>query len=132
MKTSSWIAASLAGFVLGAILVIACSDDSPDDADAAVCDCPSAEPPLAGRITSVRNQTTISGASTGIAGAGCPIGATILGGGCEQMAVDAGVVLLEARIDRTTNQPTYVCTYSSTVAGNHVVFAEAICLMPAQ
>lgn len=133
MKTRTWIVASLFGVVLGAGLVIACSDDSPGDADAAVCDCPAAEPPLAGRIVAVKTQGEIAANSGGAVGAQCAPGATILGGGCSMMTPDNRVVLREARIDRTVPaQPTYVCEWASPGAPANTGFAEAICLMPAQ
>lgn len=133
MKKSNWVAATIVGAVLGAGLVIACSDDSPGDADAAVCDCPAAEPPLAGRIVPVRVQGTIQANGGGGASAQCPSGATILGGSCEQMTLSSQVLLLEARISRTTpTAPVYVCEWMNNGATTPVVFAEAVCLMPAQ
>ena len=133
MKTKTWIATTFVGVCLGVGLVVACSDDSPGDADAAVCDCPAAEAPLAGRIVSVRAQGNILANGTGLAGAQCALGGTILGGACEQMNLDVQVVLLEARIDRTTpTSPGFVWRWQNNGSTAGLGFAEAICLMPAQ
>lgn len=123
------------GLALGAVLIVACSDDSPQDADAAVCDCPASEPPLDGRIVSVRggvNQITAGGGGIGLAN--CPLGATILGGSCEVTNDDANVLLSESRFIRTGgSSQQFVCKWSAlnaTVANTGT--AEAICLVPAQ
>ena len=131
MKTTSWIVATTAGIVLGAVLMIACSDDSPGDADAAVCDCPAAEPPLAGRIISVRSEPNpINPGSVGAQIANCPVGAILLGGACEVTNIDANVLVMQSRIERGTNTA-YACWWSAinaTVANTGV--AEAVCLIP--
>ncbi len=57
--TKTWLAALAASFLAGAVFVVACSDDSPGDADAATCSC---EPPLAGRIQA--SKTTQAAASS--------------------------------------------------------------------
>ena len=133
MKTTSWILAMATGLVIGATLVIACSDDSPGDADAAVCDCPAAEPPLTGRIMSIRSgPNSINAGGAGFQAANCPIGATLLGGACEVTNVDANVLVMESRIQRGSNFAAYTCSWSAlnaTVANTGV--AEAICLIPA-
>lgn len=132
MKKLNSLALLAVGAVGGIALIVACSDDSPTDADAAVCDCPAAEPPLAGRIISVRVTGPISAGSTGGAAAACPAGSTILGGACEVETSDAKILLRESRIVRSGN-PQYVCLWNSesaTVANNGT--AEAICLTPAQ
>ena len=93
---------------------------------------PAAEPPLTGRIVSIRSEpNSINPGGGGAQGAGCPIGATILGGACEVTNVDANVLLMSSRIQRGTNSQ-YVCNWSAlnaTVANTGV--AEAICLIPA-
>lgn len=131
MKKLNSLALLAVGVVGGVALVVACSDDSPIDADAAVCDCPVAEPPLAGRIVSVRASGAITAGSAGGAAAACPAGATILGGACEVETPDARILLREARINRSGN-PQYVCLWNAegaTVANSGT--AEAICLTPA-
>lgn len=132
MKKLNSLALLVVGVVGGVALVVACSDDSPTDADAAVCDCPAAEPPLAGRIVTVRVSEPITAGSSGVASAACPSGSTILGGACEVATLDGNILLMETRFFRTGN-PQYVCQWSAlnaTVANTGT--AEAICLTPAQ
>jgi len=132
MKRTTWLVTLVAGFTAGVALVVACSDDSPGDVDAAVCDCPAAEPPLAGRITSARGTNPIMANDTAVASADCPAGAVVLGGSCEVMTGDANVVVMESRFTRGSLQG-YQCRWSALNAtANNTGFAEAICLMPAQ
>ena len=48
-----------AGVGVGIALVLSCGDDSPGDADAAVCDCPAAEAPLAGRVQEFEDRKSV-------------------------------------------------------------------------
>lgn len=133
MKTTNWIAAASFGAIVGVAMVVACSDDSPGDADAAACECPAAEPPLAGRIVSVRSAPNpINPGSGGGQIASCPTGATLLGGACELTTDDPRVLLTSSRILRSGGAEGYVCNWSAleaTVA--NTCTAEAICLIPA-
>lgn len=133
MKTPPLVLAIAFGTVLGAAVVVACSDDSPGNADAATCACPSAEPPLAGRLTTARATGNILANGFGHAGAGCPAGATILGGSCYADGPGSTLIVLNrAGFDRTLpTQPGYGCDWASTAATNVVGIAEAVCLMPA-
>lgn len=132
MKKLNSLALIAVGTVGGIALIVACSDDSPSDADAAVCDCPAAEPPLAGRIVAVRQSSPITAGSSGIAGVACPAGATILGGACEVETPDDNILLKESRFLRTGN-PQYICRWSALDAtASNTGTAEAICLTPAQ
>lgn len=133
MKKTPWLVTLMAGLVAGAALVVACSDDSPGDADAAVCDCPAAEPPLAGRIIFSRGSNPIAAASTAIASADCPIGAVVLGGACEVMDADANVLVMESRFTRIGGGEGYQCRWSALNAtAANTGTAEVICLVPAQ
>lgn len=133
MRTTTLIASSLASAAFAVTLVVACSDDSPTDADAAVCDCPAAEPPLQGRVVSVVVPASIPANGGGGAGAGCPSGATLLGGGCRNLSDDVRVLLYDAGPNRIVpTQPGYDCYWISTSPSVVMAQAEAICLMPAQ
>ncbi len=125
------LALVLVGAVGATTFVIACSDDSPGDADAAVCDCDPAEPPLAGRIVRVENRTTVS--TIGITvGATCAAGATLLGGGC----FTEGNASLQPRLIQSGNTlpgPTvYSCTWDNSQQNEVTGVAWATCLNPAQ
>lgn len=131
MRTTSTIATLLVGAVLGVGMIMACSDDSPGDADAATCDCPPAEPPLAGRIARTRVTTTIDPNAVGVQSSSCPAGGTILGGSCRMMEGNRNIALTEAGIVNGGGQG-YECHWSSTSASAGTGIVEAICLMPAQ
>ncbi|MBK7070903.1 MAG: hypothetical protein IPH44_01265 [Myxococcales bacterium] len=123
----------IGGIAVGIALVVACSDDSPGDVDAAdaACNCPAAEPPLAGRITRVRADNNLSPGGTGGAAVGCPAGAIALGGSCEVATTDTNVVLLSSRF--TPGSPEgYRCDWSTVNATMaRTGTAEVVCLTPA-
>src|SRR4051812_12630953 len=81
MHTTS-IVSVIAGMLAGVVLVLSCGDDSPGRADAATCDCPAAELPIAGRIMVVDSTRIIAANSRGSVDAGCPQGALRLSGSC--------------------------------------------------
>lgn len=133
MRPITLFASSLSGAAFAAALIIACSDDSPTGADAAVCDCPAAEPPLSGRIMTVVVPITIPANNRGGNAASCPTGATLLGGGCRNSSDDVRAVLINAGPNRIVpTQPGYSCDWISTAPTAVMAQAEAICLMPAQ
>ena len=120
------------GVVAATATILACSDDSPSDVDAAACDCPAAEPPLAGRITRVRGLDTPLGANAlGQAFATCSAGATILGGAC--FLVDDGGGNTQAMLRSTEfgGANAWVCNWENRNGFPGTVHAEAVCLVPA-
>jgi len=133
----------LAGAALGVTLVWACGDDAPPvdaAADAApVCDCPAAEPPLAGRIvvTTEGGTVTLSANGTATAATGCPsVDATLIGGSCYVNSGDLGalgnVTLVRSGInDPTAVGPSWECAWHSTNSTDLTVTVRAICLLPA-
>lgn len=134
MTRASSFAYLVGGFAVGIALIVACSDDAPgnvDAADAAACDCPASEPPLAGRITRVRVDNTLSPGAGGGASAFCPAGAVALGGACEVAITDTNVVLLSSRF--TAGTPAgYGCVWSTIGAAMaRTGTAEVVCLTPA-
>lgn len=133
MTTLRWLPAMLAGAALSAGLILACSDDSPHDADAAVCDCPAAEAPLAGRIVERTVDITIAANGGGAGGAACPGGATLLGGGCtvEVPGTAPGTLTQFESGPRNAGGPIYACQWSSTLQSPSTGRATAICLLPA-
>lgn len=118
--------------VLIGALQLGCSDDPPGDADAAMCSCPAAEPPLAGRIVEVSQTAPIPAGASGMAVAICPDGGTLLGGGCFVDAIGPGpglLALFEAA--RRFDGPNYSCGWTSTKVTDSIGKATAICLLPA-
>ena len=122
----------LAGVAGATAFILACSDDSPGDADAAVCDCPAAEPPLAGRITRVEDQITSSQAFLGPFAA-CPANSTLLGGGC--YAEGSGATSLSLYSSGAPREAgdlrAYRCEWLNTSLTEVTVTAWATCLTPA-
>ena len=129
MKLYSMFALVLSGAVGGAGFIIACSDDSPGNADAGTCECAAAEPPLNGRIVRVRDQVSIAPNEFATAGPACAQGGTVLGGSCRLMSSDPNVLLSEAGIAFDT---AYTCRWKSTSAQPATGIGEVVCLMPAQ
>src|SRR5688500_2286149 len=82
MRIATSVGSLAMGMLIGISLVLSCGDGSPGKVDAAACDCPAAEPPLAGRILVVDQTQTIPGNSLGGQGAECPQGALRLSGSC--------------------------------------------------
>lgn len=133
MSLSRWILPTLAGIAVGATLVIACSDDSPSDADAAACDCPAAEPPITGRVMSVTSPTAIGANTSGSQVAQCPAGAILLGGGCRlDLGVDDPQILISVAAPSTAIPNAFACQWVSTSSQTRTAVAEARCLVPAQ
>jgi hypothetical protein len=127
---------TIATFLMGAVgataLVVACSDDSPRDADAATCDCPSAEPPIAGRITPVRGvDSALAANSMGTASATCPANAVLVSGWCELGNSSAQAALVNAGTLPTEPQ-SWFCQWNNYSAGIGTVHAVAFCLTPPQ
>lgn len=127
----------LFGVVLGVGTVIACGDDSPGDADAAACDCPAAEPPLAERI--VRSPlgsgtVTIPAGEFGAQSNSCPDGSTLLTGSCFQDTNPNGlaVYLLNAGFRAGADPTTWSCYWHNTSAQAVEVRVDVVCLMPAE
>ena len=118
----------LAGAVGALALVVACSDDSPGNADAAVCDCDPAEPPLANRIVRLEDRRTQTTPAV-YAGVSCPDGSVLLGGGCH----GEGPTALSL-VDSGSSEGgplAWACDWRNQPAVEVTVVAWATCLLPA-
>ena len=122
----------LTGGIFATALIVACSDDSPHDVDAATCDGPTAEPPLAGRIVQVRGADVAVAPNNGAAaGATCPASSVLMNGWCELEDGGAQAALVIA--GPSPSQPqTWFCRWNNYNAGIGTVHAVAFCLMPPQ
>jgi len=131
MKT---ILAALLGAAVATSLVLACSDDSPGRADAAVCDCPAAEPPIAGRLSTIRGLDGILAAnSSANAFAACPAGSTLLTGHCylvNEPGTPPAAAIRQFGADQL-NALIWDCRWDNFNGGSAVIHAEAVCLVPA-
>ena len=120
------------GLAVGVILLLSCADDAPGQADAAACQCPAAEPPLAGRIQRVTNTSTILANDDGGVNAGCPDGALIIGGACAT-SPEAGVYNVVLQYSHQSDSGrVWVCRFHNNEAMPIDIRASVYCLVPAQ
>src|SRR5690349_9793964 len=88
------------GAAFGVGFMFSCSDNSPNRADAATCDCAASEPPLAGRFVTVSSGA--SSIPTGMVGGtaiSCPAGSQVISGSCTTPTVNPiplDLVLMES------------------------------------
>jgi hypothetical protein len=109
MRVPSSILLLLSGATAGTAFVISCGDnwhlatDAPIDAHAVTdaaegCDCPTAEPPLAGRFMLVNHFRPMSGNTEAASRLYCPVGTQLIWGSCtiENPTTINNVILKEA------------------------------------
>jgi hypothetical protein len=130
MRITSSVALLLAGMLAGIVLVLSCSDDSPGKADAATCDCPAAEPPIAGRIMRFSNTRTIAAGSANGQGAACPQGAILLSGSCTNNESTGPDLTLKQSGSYDDASQGWSCDFKNNSAVPVTIKATAICLMP--
>lgn len=123
----------------GALIVVACSDDSPTRADAATCDCPAAESPItAARLHRVDQAGTIAASNdTATLVADCPQGELLVAGSCyidvdntahDVFLTGAGQVPADAAAPATS----WACHWvNKSTTGTANIRAQAVCLKPA-
>ena len=127
VKSCGLIASGLAA---GMLLVISCSDDHPGSADAATCDCPAAEPPLAGRVQIVKATQEISAGSFGGQSNRCPENSVLLSGGCG--TPDGQPAELELQQSRPAmTEDGWACHFRNNATGPVTIQVTAFCLVPA-
>lgn len=135
MKVTTSIGLILAGMVAGVTLVVSCSDDSPGTADAATCDCPAAEIPLAGRFVVVESAPkAIANGGIDAVAAACPTGAQLISGSCTYAATGPqtlfrNVTLIESGIHQP-QQNFWSCTYQNDGGQEFTFKASVVCLKP--
>jgi hypothetical protein len=89
------------GIIIGITLVLSCGDDNPrrvDAADAPMCDCPAAEPPIASRVKAIITSDVIPHNTAHIAqSSACPLvpAGIVLNGGCTADLPPLGNIVLE-------------------------------------
>ena len=126
------VALVAAGVVMGVVVTISCSDDSPPRADAAVqCDCPVSEAPIKERLVRVASTRAISAMSVGGDSAGCPQGAIVISGGCLAGTTDAKHVLLSSVASPVDNPIAWECFFYNGTAAEVTSTATVLCLKPA-
>jgi hypothetical protein len=131
---SKFILTLVAGFAAGLATVMACGDDAPgtaDAQDASSCNCPASEPPLAARISIVKQQMTLAANSPGSATITCPENAILLTGSCFGVGAPVNADLRSAGIIET-DPNSWACRWENDTATPQEMVALAKCLMPAQ
>ncbi|MCA9678644.1 MAG: hypothetical protein H6708_20640 [Kofleriaceae bacterium] len=129
MERTKGLMTLAAGVGVGIALVLSCGDDSPGDADAAVCDCPAAEAPLAGRVQEFEETAEIAVQTSRAIGVDCPSDAIPLGGSCllDELAAE--------RVNLTMayqGSQTWVCRWDNLSPEPRMGIVRVRCLMPAQ
>lgn len=131
MRIASSVSLLLAGMLAGILLVLSCSDDSPGKADAATCDCPAAELPIAGRLMRFSNTRTIDPGSTNGNGASCPQGGLLISGSCTNNDSSVPDLTLQQSGSRSDDSQGWSCSFKNNSAVPVTIKVTAICLMPA-
>ena len=119
------------GGVAGVLLVMSCSD-SPPHADAAVCDCPAAEPPLTASRYEIRDSTfTIPASGTGGTSVGCSTGALFVSGSCTTATLNPikDVTLQQAGFYEQAEG--WNCRFRNNETTPVEIKASIVCLKPA-
>jgi hypothetical protein len=130
MRITSSVTLLLAGMLAGMVLVLSCGDDSPGKADAAACDCPAAESPIAGRIKRFSNTQTVAAGSASFQSAGCPQGGLVLSGSCTNNAPSGPDLTLQQAGSYDDTSQGWNCFFKNNSAVPVTIKATAICLMP--
>ncbi len=130
MRITSSVVQLLVGMLTGVVLVLSCGDDSPGNADAAACDCPAAEAPIAGRLVRVSDTQVINPGSTSAEGAGCPEGGLLISGMCTNDPITSGADLTLQQSGASDNLQSWTCWFKNNSLSPVTVKATAICLMP--
>jgi hypothetical protein len=132
--TLSNLMSAACGAGVAVALLLACSDDSPsvaDAADGAACDCPSAEPPLAGRLVRVRGEVQLGPLSSDVASAGCPFGATVVSGDCSLLPGPRRNTVLGQSLAVIGDGESWRCGWDNQNDETLTGVATALCLVPA-
>jgi hypothetical protein len=136
MKASQFILVFCMGIAVGVVFLFSCGDNGPAPvhaADAGTCDCPAAEPPLAGRILNSQMQFTLLPNSPqqrhGLGCPGGPVSGTVISGGCTAMlGTNIDVILEESYPD----DQGWNCIWNNTSNTEVTVKVVVRCLMPVQ
>lgn len=128
----------LSGALGGVAFVVACGDDGPATVDAAieqrdaspaVCDCPAAEKPLAGRLETVIRMDAVAAMRTSSSFARCPVGATVISGGCSIVGSQVLNVTLTASTPAPEPAEGWSCSYRNDEVSTAITIeAKVLCL----
>jgi hypothetical protein len=133
MRIFSSMRLLVAGTFAGVLPIASCGDDSSGRVDAGTCDCPAAEPPLAGRITIASATATIPANSRGLQGTGCPEGSLRLTGSCTTDPPNPirNVTLEQSGFFYENDLRGWSCFFKNKEATPVTIKVTLVCLMPA-
>lgn len=119
-----------AGAVFGVAMVLSCGDDA-RHSDAATCDCPASEPPIAGRIVVSESMATIDAGTQGGAGTSCSPGMVFLSGSCsgDNLQTTEDITLQVAAFNNM-DPGGWLCVYKNNTSSPVRVKASIRCLKP--
>jgi hypothetical protein len=134
----------MTGTASGIAFVLSCGDnlgakanadaavDAPKAPDAPNCDCPEAEPPLAGRFVVVSNTQTIPANAFLGQAAACPVGSQLISGSCTQDLPNPfrNLTLLQSGFYEIPPR-SWFCWFRNNEPFPVTIRASAICLNPA-
>ncbi len=131
---------TIAAFTVGALaataFLFACGDDMPAGADASShCDCPAAEPPLAGRIVRRAVSFDVGANEEKQVVQRCSDDETILSGSCSTLEPQGGgsINLRQSGFSSQGDPETtavWVCTWENNDPNPNTVTATVVCLVP--
>lgn len=123
------------GVAIGITFTLSCEQDNPsraDAADASMCNCPPAEPPIFGRVVEVKANYVIPANTHGTHGEICPgvSPGIVLNGGCtaEPPQPNGSIVLEQSAPDADG----WDCSWNNPSFVDVPVHVIVRCLMPAQ
>lgn len=119
------------GAALGVGMVLSCSNDSPRHSDAATCDCPASEAPIAGRVVVLEGTPrTLQAGDQGAANVACMPGMQFLSGTCGlgDPNVLEDITIQQFGFDKV--QSVWFCVFKNNKLSPVVVKASALCLKP--
>ena len=119
----------LSGTVFGIGFVLSCGENSPQRSDAATCDCPASEPPIAGRVVAKASPpVTIGPGESDLAGVGCDSGTQLISGACEEEGESAADNITLQQSAPNSQLTGWNCVFKNNEAVPVPVKAVALCL----
>jgi len=142
MQVAKSLLLLLTGGAAGIAFVLSCGDnlhlgadaavDAPRTVDAApVCDCPAAEPPLAGRFVKISNVRTLPANGRTSQSVACPAGARLIMGSCRLDTASLYNVVLEQSGLPPAGTEGWDCMFRNNESVAIDFRTTAICLLPA-
>ena len=128
MKLNHALLFAVSGAAAGIAFVLSCWNHT-SQSDAATCDCPASEPPIAGRIKRISTTKAVAGLATELGVAPCPDGSLLVSGSC--MNGDIGlpdIVLQQSGV--LTDDHGWECVFKNNTNNTVTIKVTEFCLSP--